>query len=771
VRDSEARSRLALDAAGAGTFDFYPQSGILVWSDITKSHFGMSPETEVDHDMFLRAVHPDDRERVRQAGNAAALPSGGGQLAIEYRTIGVEDGKERWLAVRGRMQFDDQNRPVRLIGTTLDITGRRRLEEELRRRAEEFQTIMDVAPVALFVAHDPECRQVTTNRTANVMLELAPDANSLTAPGGPAPPCTFLRDGVEVPLPELPLQTAARGAEVRDSELEALLPSGTRKFLWGHSSPLRDASGNVRGAIAAVQDVTQTRQRTHALLRESEERFRDTADAAPVIIWFSDARKRLTFVNKQMVLFTGIPAEQLLGDGWEQVLHPDDLSAARAVYYEGVDRRAGYQLEYRARRADGEYRQMLGTTSPRYVGREYAGQVGSVIDITDLKRQQQQNLSRQKLESLGVLAAGIAHDFNNLLGSITANAELAVSELAPGSTAAAGIESIKSVADRAAGIVRLLMDYAGQEPVTADVVDLSRLVAEMLDLLRVSVPRHVSLEADLGENLAAVHANPAQIRQVILNLVTNAADAIGADRQGSISVVVSRARLNSATDTEGGSKLSAGDYVRLVVSDTGSGMTQEVQTRIFDPFYTTKSTGRGLGLSAVQGIVRAHHGAISVVSAPGHGTRFEVLLPSAGGVAPAAGAAEAAAVRASASIRGSVLVVEDEEMLRVAVCKMLRRLGFSVFEAGDGCAAIALVRERQKDIRVILLDMTIPGSPSQEVALEARRFRPDIRLILTTAYSREKATAWSADIPLSGYLRKPYRIEDLVRMLREHLAA
>jgi len=768
LRESEARLRLALDATGAGTFDFYPQSGKMIWSDIAKSQFGVSPETEVDFDMFLRAVHPDDRERVIEERHSISLPGGGGQLASEFRIIGIEDGRERWIAARGRMLFDRQGRPARLIGTSLDITERKRLEEDLRRRVEELQTIMDVAPVALITAYDPECHEVTVNQMGKAMFGLAAEANSPSDPLCSAPTRAYFRDGAQVSANELPLQTAARGVEVRNYELEARLPSGARRILLGHASPLRDAAGQVRGAIAAIQDVTEARQRADALLRESEERFRNTADAAPVIMWFGDTGKRLTFVNEQFVRFTGLPFEELLGHGWTQVIHPDDLEAARAVYYESVERRASYQVEYRARRADGEYRHMLGTTCPRYVGHEYAGQVGSVIDITDLKTRQEENLASQKLESLGVLAAGIAHDFNNLLGSITANAELSAAEIPPGSPACDGIETIQAVAERAAGIVRQLMDYAGQAPAAAEEVDLSRVVADMLDLLRISISKRASLEVDLGENLPAIRVNIPQIRQVIMNLVTNASEAIAAERSGHIGVGVSHERLNPAPDTRGGASSAANDYIRLTVSDTGCGMTPEVQARIFDPFYTTKFTGRGLGLAVVQGIVRAHRGTIHVVSTPGTGTRVEVLLPCLDRPAPSA---EGAAIgRESATMSGTVLVVEDEEALRRAVCKLLRNRGLSVLEAGDGGTAADLFRARHQDIQVILLDMTIPGKSSYEVAAEARRMRPDVKVVLATAYSMEMVATSYAEVRLDGYLRKPYRIDDLVKMLNDLLA-
>ena len=188
LRESEARLRLAVESTGLGTFDFYPQSGKLVWSDITKSHFGMAPQTEIDHEIFLAAVHPEDRERIRQTGLALAIPGNDGQLATEYRTIGVEDGRERWLAVRGRMFFDAEGRATRLIGTTLDISDRKRLEEELRRRAEELQTLMDVAPVAIFVTYDAECAEVMGNRAAYAMTESAEGTNLSLAAKGKAGP-------------------------------------------------------------------------------------------------------------------------------------------------------------------------------------------------------------------------------------------------------------------------------------------------------------------------------------------------------------------------------------------------------------------------------------------------------------------------------------------------------------------------------------------------------------------------------------------------------
>jgi PAS domain S-box-containing protein len=764
LRDSEARLRIALEAAGAGTFDLYPQSGRLIWSDITRSHFGLSRGAEVDRDLFWRAVHPDDRERARWAAEAIAVPESGGELNIEYRAIGIEDAKERWIAVRGRMFFDADNRPIRFIGTTRDVSGRKRLEEELRRRVEELQTIMDVAPVALFTAHDPECSVVTLNRTGNAMLELDPGSNSESAPGGRTPPYPFFRNGVEVPVDELPLQAAARGVEVRDSELETRLPGGRRIVLLGHASPLRDAGGRVRGAIAAALDVTEARLRAEAQLRESEERFRSAADAAPFMIWFADAEGRLTFVNEQCVRFTGLTAAQLLGHNWEQVLHPDDLDHARAVYEEGVRTRASYDVEYRVRRSDGEYRNMLGTASPRSFRGEYAGQMGTVLDITELKRPQEASVARQKLESVGLLASGVAHDFNNLLGSVLAQSELALSEIAGGRAPSDQLNRIVEVASRGSRIVRQLMIYAGKETEASAFADISQTVNGMLALLGVSISKNAVLKTDLGADLPAVRADTEQIRQIVLNLVTNASEALS-DRDGVIRVTTGTLMLRTEMLCANGERLREGDYLRLEVSDTGCGITPEARTRLFDPFFTTKTPGRGLGLAVVHGIVRNLEGGITVTSEPGKGSTVRVLLPASAKGAPVARSAASRHETPASSLPPAVLIVEDEDQLREPVARMLRNRGFRVLEAADGTAALQAIRARNSPIDVILLDITLPGSSSRAVLEEARRLLPGVHVIATSAYDAATAVA-SLHAEPDAFIRKPYRMADLVGLCR-----
>jgi two-component system cell cycle sensor histidine kinase/response regulator CckA len=503
--------------------------------------------------------------------------------------------------------------------------------------------------------------------------------------------------------------------------------------------------------LISILDITE-RKRAEAATLECEGRFRNMANAAPVMIWVSGPDKACNFFNKALLEFTGRTMEQELAAGWLARVHPDDFDRCTAAYIGSFDAHRSFQMEYRLRRADGEYRWVLNNGVPRIApDGVFSGYIGSCIDITDVRRTREEALASQKLESVGRVASGIAHDLNNLLGGILASAELVLAERQQGPPSDEELLRIRTAAVRGSEIVRQLMIYGGKENPAFEPVDVSSLVEEMLQLLKVSISKRASLKTELGGSLPAVHGNPAQIRQIVMNLVTNASEAI-AEPDGVIRVTTA----------------PAGKYIKLEVSDTGSGITPEVQARIFDPFFTTKFNGRGLGLAAVQGIVRGHGGAINVVSSFGQGTRFEILLPCTNQPArhiPVIAAPASDTEVGSAT--GTVLVVEDEDTLLHAVSKMLRMKGFSVIEAIDANTAVDLFRAHEPDIAVVLLDMTLPGLSGPQVFGALRQIRPGVKVILTTAYSEETAMKTIGGQPAWGFIRKPYQLNDLVRLLRD----
>jgi CheY-like chemotaxis protein len=286
----------------------------------------------------------------------------------------------------------------------------------------------------------------------------------------------------------------------------------------------------------------------------------------------------------------------------------------------------------------------------------------------------------------------------------------------------------------------------------------------MLQLLKVSVSKHAVLETDLSKDLPAVRADAAQLQQIVLNLVTNASEAIG-DRDGVIRVTTKCVEEGRASTITTG--LAEGAYLQLEVADSGCGMSQETQARVFDPFFTTKSSGHGLGLAVVQGIVRGLRGAIHIASEPAKGTTFQVLLPCAETTADASSDPFSRSGEAARPFQAfTVLVVEDEDPLRQGVVKMLRKTGFEVLEAANGSAAIELLRANRGKIDVILLDMTIPGPSSHEVVAEAAQARPDAMVVLTSAYSQEMLTPPMSAPQIYGFIRKPYQLDDLVKKLQ-----
>ena len=539
-----------------------------------------------------------------------------------------------------------------------------------------------------------------------------------------------------------------------DLDARCVRKDGAVVWIRLYGSLVRDTQSRQKYLIVVIEDITE-RKRAEEALRESEARFRNMADTAPVMIWVTDTDKLCTFFNKGWLDFTGRTLEQESGYGWVEGVHPEDRESCAATYTSAFDTRRSFQMEQRLRRADGEYRSLLCTGIPRFTeSATFAGYVGCSLDITDLKRSQEQILATQKLESLGVMAGGIAHDFNNLLGGIVTTSELVLEETPAGAPGREGIEGIKAVALRAAGIVRELMAYSGKEDAAFEPVDVSRLVGEMLQFLKVTISKQAILNVDLPDGLPAVWANPAQIRQVVMNLITNASEALG-ERVGVIAVRA--AHVREGRDAAG--------HILLEVGDTGSGMTPEIQAKIFDPFFTTKFTGRGLGLAAAQGIIRRHGGTIRVTSQPGRGSRFEILLPC---TSEPAGRA-AVAPTSAAPIAGTCFVVEDEDALRDAVSRMLRKRGLTVIEAVDGRAAVELFRDRASEIDVVLLDMTLPGMSGREVFDAMQEIRPGVKVVITTAYSQESALTSLGGQRASAFIQKPYQFSDLFALLREAL--
>ena len=397
------------------------------------------------------------------------------------------------------------------------------------------------------------------------------------------------------------------------------------------------------------------------------------------------------------------------------------------------------------------------------------------VDVSEKKRLEQekrlmeaQMLHVQKLESLGVLAGGIAHDFNNILMVVMGNADLALMRVEPESPARDNLMQIEQAANRAADLARQMLAYSGKGRFLIEELDLTRVVEEMVQMLEVSISKKVVLSYDFAKGLPAISGDATQLRQVVLNLVINASEAIG-DNCGVITVKTSylecdRAYLSDIWIDEG---LPEGPYLVLEVADTGCGIDPEIMMKIFDPFFTTKFTGRGLGMAAVLGIVRGHKGAIKIYSEKGLGTTFRLLFPAL----PTRAAPQAASSAEETLWQGSgtVLLVDDEETIREVGRDMLQELGFSVVTASNGRDGVDVFARQNGEIVCVLLDLTMPQLDGEQTFRELRRLNPEVRVIISSGYNEQEVSERFVGKGVAGFINKPYKLGEMSGKLREIL--
>jgi len=529
-----------------------------------------------------------------------------------------------------------------------------------------------------------------------------------------------------------------------------------------HVEPLRDAGGAVRGTVGIALDITEVRRADRAL-RESEARLRQVIDLVPHFIFAKDAEGRFLLANRAVAEAYGTTVEGMMGRtdadlarSQEEARHfrEDDLEVIRSGHPRVV-------LEEPITDARGHVRHLQTTKIPfTFSGTGRPAVLGVSIDISERKAAEEALRRAAKEESLSVLAGGVAHDFNNLLAAILGHASLALKQLPDASPARRHVEKAANAVERAADLTRQMLAYSGRGHFVVRPTDVNALVRENLPLLEVALPKSVRLEARLDSGLPPVDADVGQIQQVLMNLVINAAEAIG--EGGGVVTVATGMEAVAASDESlwraSGQPLEPGRYVLLEVRDDGRGMDKQTVDRIFEPFFTTKFTGRGLGLAAVLGVVRGHRGALSVESAPGRGTVFRILF---------APSAQASGLEAPAEARPdrrdlTVLLIDDEEVVRDMVGEVLEQEGVKVLRAEDGARGVALFRDQRERIDLVLLDLSMPGLSGEETFQRLREIDPGVPVILSSGYDHDEARGRFGEGTPAGFIQKPYRPEELM---------
>ncbi len=704
--------------------------------------FGVKAEECVGLSAF-DFVHPEDRTRTKEWFDKCVRERVSG-ATIENRQVS-RTGESRQMLWTCNFHFDDSGKVVAVNSIARNITDRKRAEESLRESERRFRASLIESPFPTMLhAEDGEVIAIS-----NVWTELT---------GYTHEEIPTLSAWTQRAYGEKMHAVKSRIDKVFDvnsrvDEGEYYITAKGGSLLTWHfsSSPSGKLPDGRRVVISAAIDVTERKRAEEEVTNlskfPSENPHPVLRVAADGTVLYANAAAEPPLGSRESAV------GKILPDEWNEV--NTDALAANSTRQTDV--------EHLGKTFSFEVVPVSGAEYVNWYGRDITERKQAEEERRKLEEKMQQ---AQKLESLGMMAGGIAHDFNNLLMGVLSVADQASHEVPSTSAVHQHFEMIRKSARRAAALCQQMLAYSGKGRFTVQAFSLDKLVEDMMELLEVSVSKGVVLKRNYAKKVPTVEADVNQIRQVVMNLIINASEAIG-DGSGvvSVSTGVMEADKDYLSTAYLDDDLGEGSYVYVEVADTGCGMDRETIGKIFDPFFTTKFTGRGLGLAAVLGIVRGHRGTLKVESRPGQGTTIRVLLPASGKKAKPLDVKPPKAGQRQGD--GTVLLIDDEEILREAVKLLFSSSGFKLLTAQDGREGVEVFRHHADEIVVVLLDMTMPRMSGKETFQQLRQIQPDVKVILISGYAEEEAKNRFEAEGLVGFLQKPFVRAELMAILEE----
>ncbi len=699
---------------------------------------------------------------------ASGLRAGriGSSNGVANRTVLVRrDGTDVPITATTAPIRDDGVGVAGIVTVFRDATKRVRAEETVRANEARFRGLVEDSSDIVWEVDDAGAYTYCSPNVKNV---LGWDPSELVG---------------RKPFDLMPDQEVARvSAEIvphinrRDSF--ALVTHGVKRKDGGvgvlecSGRPVFGEDGRFRGYRGIDRDVTQ-RNRIEKALQESEERFRQLAENIREVFWLIDAETgRAIYTSPAYETIWGRARSELEADprAWLEAVHPDDRTRLEGEIQKDP-RHSDYDEEYRVVRPDGSVRWVRDRAFPILdaQGRVYRV-AGIAEDVTErkqaeesLRRSEDQLRQSQKMEAVGRMAGGVAHDFNNMLTAITGYSELALRRLELKDPVRRDVEEIRKAAERSAALTRQLLAFSRRQVLNFRCLNLNDVTADLDGLLRRTLGDDVEIVTRLGSPLGRVRIDPVQIQLAVMNLATNARDAM--PKGGRLTIATADVVVEEAREL-GYCDVPRGRFTVLSVGDSGAGMTEEAKAHLFEPFFTTKPRGKGtgLGLSTVYGIVKQSNGHIEIESGPGKGTTVRMYFP-----VMEEGKPEATTRTRSRTPRGTetILVVEDEDVVRNLVREQLRSWGYNVLDARNGVEAVALVRREPEEIHLLLTDVVMPGMGGRDLAREMAGLRPKTRILFMSGYTADQFAEGGADAP--ALIQKPFTSEALARRVREVL--
>lgn len=677
--------------------------------------------------------------------------SGACELRLKHKNGGIV-----WVASFAKIvQEPEQPELLSLYGGLVDITARKQAEAALAAHLEFLQLLLDTIPNPIFFK-DAQGAYLGCNKAFEDYLgvtrnEIVGKTVYDLSPRELAD--EYHRMDLEA------FQTT--GTQVYESRVQAA--DGARRHVVFHKATFPDPTGGVGGLVGMITDITGLKQ-AEAELQESEQRFRLMAETIQDVFWIATPGiGKMVYVSPAYEQVWGRPCQELnqSPQAFLEAIHPEDRERVKSEITAAREQGIPWSHEYRVIQPDGAVRWIQDRGFPV---RDDQGRVtlftGVATDVTEHKVLEAQLLQAQKMEAVGRLAGGVAHDFNNLLMAITGYGELMRGNILRDDPLYSHLENILKAGDRAAALTQQLLTFSRQKIIQPQVIDLNRVVLDLEPMLRRLIGEDLDLEIVTDRRPAVVKADPGQMGQIIMNLVVNARDAM--PQGGRLTLKTALPEFKESRNTRFG-LAPPGDYVRLVVQDTGAGMDEATQAHVFEPFFTTKEVGKGtgLGLSTVYGIVKQSGGYLDLESSPGAGSTFTIYLPRLEAIV----VPPRVKIPITANFQGeeTILLVEDEDMLRGLLAKFLRLYGYTVLEARHGGEALLTCERHPGPIHLMVTDVVMPQMSGRELADRLTPLRPEMQVLYMSGYTEDALVQHGvADLSVA-FLQKPFRPIELAR--------